>query len=89
VETVKTGVGHEATVFLLHKGGYRLKVLVLVAPVRDSQDRVIGAVEVFQENGSKEHMMHSLENLQFATDGVIDMSVWDTDEIDIETMQYE
>jgi two-component system, cell cycle response regulator len=89
VETVRTGVGHEATVFLLHKGGYRLKVLVLVAPVRDSQDRIIGAVEVFQENGSKEHLLHSLGSLQFATDGVIDMSTWDTDEIDIETMQYE
>ena len=89
VETVKSGVGHEATVFLLHKDGYRLKVLVLVAPVRDANDRIIGAVEIFQENGSKEHMMRSLESLQFATDGVIDMSVWDTDEINLEIMKYE
>jgi two-component system cell cycle response regulator len=89
VETVKSGAGREATVFLLHKDGYRLKVLILVAPVRDANDRIIGAVEIFQENGSKEHMMRSLESLQFATDGVIDMSVWDTDEINLEIMKYE
>jgi hypothetical protein len=66
-----------------------VKVLVLVAPVRDANDRIIGAVEIFQENGSKEHMMHSLESVQFATDGVIDMSVWDTGEIALEVMKYE
>jgi PAS domain S-box-containing protein len=88
-ETVKSGAGREATVFLLHKDGHRVKVLVLVAPVRDANDRIIGAVEIFQENGSKEHMMHSLESVQFATDGVIDMSVWDTDEIALEIMKCE
>lgn len=40
----------EAEVYLLHKDGHRVPVSVRVSPLRDDQDRVSGAIEIFADN---------------------------------------
>jgi len=49
-KTVIDGRDREAQIFLRHKEGYRLPVLVRVSPVRDETGTIIGAAEIFTSN---------------------------------------
>lgn len=49
VQALETGKPVEARVFLRHKGGHRVPVDVKVAPMRDEEGRVVGAVELFSD----------------------------------------
>jgi len=61
VHTIADGKAREAQVYLHHKDGRHLPVLVRSTPLRDANQRIIGAVEIFSENPPK----HSeLENLK-------------------------
>lgn len=44
------GGAREAEVFLHHADGYRLPVQVRIAPIRDSEGNILGAVETFSDN---------------------------------------
>lgn len=49
-ETLEDGELREAEVFLHHKAGHRVPVVIRVAPVRDRKGVITGAVEIFSEN---------------------------------------
>lgn len=49
-ETMADGRPREAEVYLHHKDGHRLPVLIRVSPIQDSSGQVIGAVEIFSDN---------------------------------------
>ena len=42
-------VGREAEVFLRHKDGHRVPVLVRTGPLKDRQDQVVGGIELFTD----------------------------------------
>lgn len=52
-QTIQSGEAHESEIYLHHKAGHRVPIRVRVAPLRDSEGRITGAVEVFSENSSK------------------------------------
>ena len=49
-ETLADGTHRSTEVYLHHRAGHRVPITVRVAPIRDAQDRVVGAVEVFSDN---------------------------------------
>ncbi len=49
-QSMSDGAVHEAMLYLHHANGYRLPVLTRVAPMRDKDGAVIGAVETFSDN---------------------------------------
>lgn len=66
--TLADGENREAEVYLQHKAGHRVPVLVRVAAMTDSQERIIGAVETFSDNSAKkdvERRAGELESLAF------------------------
>ncbi len=54
----------EKEVFLHHKKGHRVPVLVRVSPILDEKGHVVGAVEAFSDNSSKMEALERLEELQ-------------------------
>lgn len=54
----------EADVFLHHKEGHRVPVLVRAAPLRDDAGRVIGGIEVFSENLTRSALQEEIETLR-------------------------
>ena len=47
--TMADSVGREAEVFLRHKDGHRVPVLVRTGPLKDRQDQVVGGIELFTD----------------------------------------
>jgi len=64
--TLHDGQVHEAEVYLHHKYGYRVPVKVQVSPIRDGQDRIIGAIEIFKDNSAREYDRQTVESLKKA-----------------------
>jgi len=62
--TLEDGESREAEVFLHHRQGHRLPVAVRVAPIRDAQGRITGAVEVFNDNTRRLAESQELEHLK-------------------------
>jgi len=54
----------EQEVFLRHKDGHRVPVLVRASPVRDPNGQVIGAVEIFSDNSPKITLIQRIEEIQ-------------------------
>lgn len=54
----------EGEIFLRHKDGHRIPVLVKATPIQDENGQVIGAVEVFQDNSSKVAITQRIAELQ-------------------------
>jgi diguanylate cyclase (GGDEF)-like protein/PAS domain S-box-containing protein len=61
--SMSDGGVHEAQVFLHHADGHRVPVLVRVAPLRDADGTIVGAVEVFSENSAAVNAMQRVEEL--------------------------
>jgi diguanylate cyclase (GGDEF)-like protein/PAS domain S-box-containing protein len=51
-KTLEDGRRREAEIYLRHKDGHRIPVLVRVAAVRDEDKRIIGAIEIFSDNSA-------------------------------------
>ena len=66
-DTLQDGQPREARVFLLHKAGHRVPVRIRVAPILDVDGRIIGAVEVFSENSSRENLRQRIDLLEKLT----------------------
>ena len=66
-DTLQDGQSREASVFLLHKAGHRVPVRIRVAPILDVDGRIIGAVEVFSENSSRENLRQRIDLLEKLT----------------------
>jgi diguanylate cyclase (GGDEF)-like protein/PAS domain S-box-containing protein len=62
--TLKDGKIREAYVFLHHRNGHRVPVSVRVAPIRDREENIIGAVEIFSENSRHMKMLNELAILK-------------------------
>ncbi len=63
-ETMKDGRPREVGVYLHHRDGHRVPVSVRVAPIRDAEDRIIGAVEIFSDNSVGMELQHRIDELQ-------------------------
>ncbi len=66
--TIADGQRREAEVYFRHKLGHRVPVSVRVAPIADSEGRIVGAVEVFNDISAKktiERRVGELEHLAF------------------------
>ncbi|MFO0958863.1 MAG: sensor domain-containing diguanylate cyclase [Isosphaeraceae bacterium] len=51
-QSMRTGLPESARVYMRHKDGRRIAVDVHIVPIRDSQDQVVGGVEVFRDASS-------------------------------------
>ena len=65
--TIELGKSHaEDNLFLHHKNGHRVPVSVSVSSIRDSDGRVIGAIEIFRENFVTVYDKQYIEDLKRA-----------------------
>lgn len=63
-ETIKDGNPREADVFLHHKEGFKVPVLVKVSPIYDAvSGDMIGVVEIFSDNSQKHTAFELLDKL--------------------------
>ena len=62
--TIQDGRARENEVFLHHREGHRVPVLVRISPLRDEDGTMVGAVEVFSDNSSKVAALRKIEELQ-------------------------
>jgi len=70
-KTLKDGRKREVGVFLHHKKGHRVPVLIRVSPIHDEEKNVVGAVEIFSDNSSslaKAERLRELERLSLLDD---------------------
>lgn len=58
------GTPRDAEVFLHHKDGHRVPVFVRICPVRDEEDNIVGAVELFSDNSARLEMTGKLAALE-------------------------
>jgi len=63
-KTLKDGRRREAGVFLHHKKGHRVPVLIRVSPIHDEDGNVVGAVEIFSDNSSSLAKAERLRELE-------------------------
>jgi diguanylate cyclase (GGDEF)-like protein/PAS domain S-box-containing protein len=64
VQAMDTGKPYEADIFLLHKDGHRLPVTVRTTPIRDKDDVIVGAMELFHDCSERLSAMHRIEDLE-------------------------
>jgi diguanylate cyclase (GGDEF)-like protein/PAS domain S-box-containing protein len=55
-QTIRDGARREAEVYLRHKLGHRIPILVRVAPMTNGQGQILGAVEVFSDVSAKKRI---------------------------------
>jgi len=61
---MRDNVLREREIFLHHKDGHRIPVLVRVAPVHDEKGILLGAVEIFSDRFSHDDMRNRIEELE-------------------------
>jgi len=67
-KTIKDGIPRKAEVFLHHKDGHRASVNIHTIPLKDSNENIIGAAEIFSDNSeftSIEIKIKELEKMAF------------------------
>jgi len=64
VKSMNDGCMHSMEVYVHHKEGHRVPILVHVSPIKNSQGQVIGAVEDLCDNSSKAAYTHKIEELE-------------------------
>jgi len=62
--TLKDGKTRMANVFLQHKDGHRVPVMVKVLPIHNNSGEIEGAVEIFSEIQHERHFQKDFERLQ-------------------------
>jgi diguanylate cyclase (GGDEF)-like protein/PAS domain S-box-containing protein len=68
-EAIQKGDVHQQEIYLQHRDGHRVPVLVRVVPIRDGKDKITGAVEIFNDNSSNlltQQKMKELARLAYA-----------------------
>lgn len=63
-ESVVDGRSRSMEVYVRHKDGYRMPVLVRTSPIRNLNGQVIGAVEELCDNSSTVEFVHKIEELE-------------------------
>ncbi len=64
VHCMQDGQPRQAQVYLHHKNGHRVAVLIRATPVRDEQGKITGAVEIFSDNLSLFPVVKRLHRLK-------------------------
>lgn len=67
LEQAFNGNEYESELYLLHKNGYRLPVLVHGTPIRDVNNKIAGAIEIFIDNSSKIEDLSRIKKLERKT----------------------
>lgn len=62
--TMADGQLREAEVYLHHKDGHRVPVVVRASPIRDGEGRIVGAIEVFSDNSARSSLRSEIESLK-------------------------
>lgn len=62
--TLEDGEVREAEVYLRHRDGHRLPVVVRAAPIRDEHGRILGAVETFVDNSGQVAALRKVAELE-------------------------
>lgn len=62
--SIKDGLSREAEVYLHHRDGYRVPVTIHVAPQRDKNGEIVGAIELFSDRSSRNVMRLRIEELE-------------------------
>lgn len=62
--TMEDGKERQAEVYLQHKDGHRVPVLVRVSPIRNKKGETTGAVEIFSDNSSRIADLQKIEELR-------------------------
>ena len=64
VKTIADGIPQRAEVYLHHKDGHRIPILVNVTPIQDGEGNIIGAVEIFSDNSSHIAALQRIRDLE-------------------------
>jgi diguanylate cyclase (GGDEF)-like protein/PAS domain S-box-containing protein len=64
VVSLENGKTIEAEVYLRHKDGHRVPVMVRVVPIQDKNHRIIGAVETFSNNQANLKLRRKVDQLR-------------------------
>jgi PAS domain S-box-containing protein/diguanylate cyclase (GGDEF)-like protein len=67
LQTLSDGREREAELYLQHRDGHRVPVLVQVLAIRDSKDRIAGAVQIFRDNSQKVMFQERIQKLEKST----------------------
>ena len=62
--TLADGEPREVELYLHHKQGHRVPVSLRVAPLRDEQGNICGAIEIFVDNSAKVAILERVEELE-------------------------
>jgi diguanylate cyclase (GGDEF)-like protein/PAS domain S-box-containing protein len=62
--TIMDGKNREAAVFFHHKNGHRVSTTVKASAIRDAEGKIIGAVEIFNDNSSNFENIEMLKILE-------------------------
>ena len=62
--TIEDGKVRETEIYLHHKDGHRVPVLVRTAPMRDTEGQIVGGVEIFSENHIQRAIREEIEELR-------------------------
>ena len=63
-KTLADGRHREVHVYLRHKGGARIPVAVKTAPIREASGRIVGAVEIFDDDTEAVRAKERIDDLQ-------------------------
>jgi diguanylate cyclase (GGDEF)-like protein/PAS domain S-box-containing protein len=64
LKVISSGIPEKAEVYLSHKDGYRVPVLVRATPFINGRGKIVGAVEIFSDNTEKITALQLVEELQ-------------------------
>lgn len=64
LKAMKEDVTFEQEIYLRHKDGHRVPVMVRAVPVKDKSGRIIGAAEIFSDNSPRITLAQRVEELQ-------------------------
>ena len=62
--TLADGKERQSEIYLHHRDGHRLPVLVRIAPIRNADGEINGAVEIFSDNTARTLDQHRIDQLQ-------------------------
>jgi diguanylate cyclase (GGDEF)-like protein/PAS domain S-box-containing protein len=62
--TMEDGQPRETKVYLHHKEGHRVPVMIRALPQRDSEGKIIGGIELFTDMSVRENLEFQIEQLQ-------------------------
>lgn len=66
IKAMENGTYHESEIFLHHKKGHRVPIVVRVNPIRNDKGKIVGAVEMFSDATSQMAVIQKIKTLEKA-----------------------